>query len=152
MTKDAFDKASTHKIREHFRNWSDNAPEPEQGPGSSAAMSQRYHYCIQVDAVALESILSEAPSDPEADRPFIYKGFVNLIWKDWEPDWPSAEDVFEPLEGNTAESVGWMRVHYSSCYRATMGYFAIGAGPGGVTIDALRLCSRLERRRQVRWF
>jgi hypothetical protein len=73
--------------------------------GTGPALSQRYRYCVQVDAVALESVIHGAPSPPQ--------GFVNFIWKDWEPSRPDPrEEVEEPIEGCTQHKVGWMRVAY----------------------------------------
>jgi hypothetical protein len=66
---------------------------------------------VQVDAVALESIIHDAPSPPQPG--IISDGFVNLIWKDWEPSRPDPrEEVEEPIEGCTQHKVGWMRVAY----------------------------------------
>ena len=73
-------------------------------------MSQRYRYCVQVDAEALEAVIhAAAPTEPDASS----DGFVNLVWKDWEPARPDPrEEVLEPIEGCTAHDVGWMRVAY----------------------------------------
>ena len=66
---------------------------------------------MQVDAVALESIIHDAPSPPQ--RYTSSDGFVNLIWKDWEPSTPDPrEGVEEPIEGCTQHKVGWMKVDY----------------------------------------
>ena len=78
------DGASTSVVREHFKQWAATAPQQEQGTGP--ALSQRYRYCVQVDAVALESFIDDAPSPPQSYT--ISDGFVNLIWKDWEPSRP----------------------------------------------------------------
>ena len=100
------DGASTSVVREHFKQWAATAPQQEQGTGP--ALSQRYRYCVQMDAVALESIIHDAPQlDTFGD------GFVNLIWKDWEPSRPDhREEVEESIEGCTQHEVGWMRVAY----------------------------------------
>jgi len=100
------DDASTSFVREHFKQWAATAPQQEQGTGP--ALSQRYRYCIQVDAVALESVIQDAP-----ESHIISDGFVNLIWKDWEPSRPDPrEEVEEPIEGCTQHEVGWMMVGY----------------------------------------
>ena len=95
------DDASTSVVRKHFKQRAATAPQQEQGTGP--ALSQRYRYCVQVDAEALESVIHDTISD----------GFVNLIWKDWEPDKPDhREEVEEPIEGCTQHKVGWMNVAY----------------------------------------
>lgn len=102
--------ASTSAIRAHFTQWAATAPAQEQGAGMSAGLSQRYRYCIMVDAEALNSVLREG-SEPET----LSDGFVNLIWKDWEPEPPRPnrrETPEEPIEGCTRHDVGWMRVAY----------------------------------------
>ena len=103
------DGASTSVVREHFKQWAATAPQQEQGTGPT--LSQRYKFCVQVDAVALESVIHDAPSPPQHYT--ISDGFVNLIWKDWEPYTPDPrEGVEEPIEGFTQQQVGWMRVAY----------------------------------------
>ena len=100
------DGASTSVVRDHFKQWAATAPQQEQGAGP--ALSQRYRYCVQVDTVALETVIHDAPA-PEATS----NGFVNLIWKDWEPFTPdSGEEGEEPIEGCTLDDVGWMKVAY----------------------------------------
>lgn len=105
------DGASKSAVREQFKNWTTTAPEAEQG--THAAESQRYRYCIHVDAEALESVVhyAEAPPLPEARGP----GFVNLVSRDWEPD---ASDLMEKgedlVEGSELRDVGWMKVDYQS--------------------------------------
>ena len=49
------DDASTSFVREHFKQWAATAPQKEQG--TSPGLSQRYRYCVQVDADALESVV-----------------------------------------------------------------------------------------------
>jgi hypothetical protein len=67
------DGASTSVVvREHFKQWAATAPQQEQGTGP--ALSQRYRYCVQVDAVALESVIHDAPSPPQPDT--ISDGFM----------------------------------------------------------------------------
>jgi hypothetical protein len=107
------DDASTSVVREHFKQWAATAPQQEQGAGPG--LSQRYRYCVQVDADALEAVVYDAPTPPEIDT--TTDGFVNLIWKDWGPElfrpnprFPGPEE--EPIEGCTLHNVGWMRVAY----------------------------------------
>ena len=103
------DGASTSVVREHFKQWAATAPQQEQGTGP--ALSQRYRYCVQVDAVALESVIHDAPSPSQPDT--ISDGFVNLIWRDWEPSkLDPRQTPEEPIEGCTQHEVGWMRVAY----------------------------------------
>lgn len=105
-----FDGAATSAIRQHFKQWVATAPQREQGTG--AGQSQRYEYCLQVDAAALRSVL-EAPAPPEEN---VGEGFVNLIWQDWTPE--SDEDTgYEAIEGCTKQDVGWMRISYGFLIR-----------------------------------
>jgi hypothetical protein len=107
--RSVLDGASISVVREHFKQWAATAPQQEQGTGP--ALSQRYRYCVHVDAEALESVIHDAPSPPQPDA--ISDGFVNLIWRDWEPSRPDPrEEVEEPIEGCTQHTVGWMRVAY----------------------------------------
>src|SRR5437763_88751 len=59
------DDTSTSVVREHIKQWAATAPQQEQDTGP--APSQRYRYCVQVDAVALESVIYDAPSPPQPD-------------------------------------------------------------------------------------
>ena len=112
-----FDNASTSFIRDHFKQWAATAPQQEQGTGPVNA--QRYQICIQVNEESLASIISRPP--PE-EYPGLYdRGYVNVIYKDWEPEQPDSDDSdefdeepWEPLEECTLYEVGWMRVRYSS--------------------------------------
>jgi len=65
-----------------------------------------------VDAVALKSVIHDAPAPPVIDTSS--KGFVNVIWLDCEPSSPNArgEEIGEPIEGCILHDVGWMRVAY----------------------------------------
>jgi hypothetical protein len=102
------DDASTSVVREHFKQWATTAPRQEQGEGIGPGLSQRYRYCLQVDAAALESIVQDG-----SEIGNLSDGFVNLIWKDWEPRAPAPMDeVEEPVEGCTQHDVGWMMVAY----------------------------------------
>jgi hypothetical protein len=103
------DDASTSVVREHFKKWATTAPQEEQGTGPGK--SQRYRYCIQVDAEVLESIVHDAKAPPAPDPDS--EGYVNLIWKDWEPYGPGSRESEEPIEGCTEHDVGWIMVVYS---------------------------------------
>ena len=76
-----------------------------------AAESQRYRYCIHIDAEALESVVqhARAPPQPEARGP----GFVNIVSRHWEPDTSDlTREGAEPVEGSELQDVGWMKVGY----------------------------------------
>ena len=106
----SLDGASKSAVREHFTKWAATVPEAEQGT-ANAAMSQRYRYCIHVDAEALDSLVrqAQAPPHPEARGP----GFVNLVSRYWEPDRSDRmEEGAEPVEGSELRDVGWMMVGY----------------------------------------
>ena len=109
------DDASTSVVREHFKQWAATAPQQEQGTGPG--LSQRYRYCVQVDADALESVVDDGSETPEID--IMTDGFVNLIWKDWAPELLRPNPRFsepeeEPIEGCTLHDVGWMMVAWQS--------------------------------------
>lgn len=103
-----FDGASTATIREHFKTWAETASQEEQGTGRG--QSQRYQFCIQVDTEALHSVVYEAnPSDR------LERGWVKLIWKDWECEALDLRDMpEEPIEGVTVKEIGWSRAAYAS--------------------------------------
>lgn len=122
-----FDGASTDTIRQHFQRWAVMAYRTEQqqqqqvgeegsGSGGSAGRvgigrSPRYRFAIQVDAVALHSVVHDAPAAPELDT--TKKGWVKLIDKSWYLGRSEGRsDPFEPIEGVTEEDVGWMKVPY----------------------------------------
>lgn len=103
------DGASTSVVREQFKQWATTAPQQEQGTGP--ALSHRYRFCVQVDAVGLEAVIHDAPTPPYPDT--TSDGFVNLIWKDWRPSTTDPiEEAEEPIEGCTLDDVGWMKVAY----------------------------------------
>ncbi|KAF7118900.1 hypothetical protein CNMCM5793_008536 [Aspergillus hiratsukae] len=125
-----FDGATTSTIRNHFRQWAENAVEAEQGVGARPRDSQRYRYCIQVDEEALDSVVHKAPA-PWSEIPGNSVGYVNLISKEWEPYDPvEYEDEYErleeppeePIEGCTLHDVGWMKVLYHSVMVAKYNY------------------------------
>lgn len=81
-----FDGADTPTIRAHFRQWAENAFRAEQQPqdgsgGEEVRMghSPRYHFCVQVDAAALHSVVHDAPAPPAFD--LTKKSWVKLINK-----------------------------------------------------------------------
>ena len=107
--KPTLDGASKAAVREKFTEWTATAPEAEQG--TTAGASQRYRYCIHVDAEALESVVrhAKAPPEPEGRGP----GFVNLVSRHWEPDVREVmEEGAEAVEGSELRDVGWMKVEY----------------------------------------
>ncbi|KIM94592.1 hypothetical protein OIDMADRAFT_21352, partial [Oidiodendron maius Zn] len=79
----AFDRASTDTIRRHFQQWSLTAYPAEQQhqDGACIGRSPRYHYAIQVDLEALNSVVHDAPAPPANDTTM--KGWVKLIDKSW---------------------------------------------------------------------
>jgi len=97
-----FDGASTAAIREHFKQWAENAPQEEQGTGPGD--SHRYRYCVYVDDEALKSVIESNPKSLD-------DGYVKLIWKDWVPN-EDDDGSYEPLEGCTKFDVGWLMVGY----------------------------------------
>ncbi|KAK0510214.1 hypothetical protein JMJ35_007608 [Cladonia borealis] len=106
--RQAFDNATAATVRDHFKRWVASAPQEEQSQNASAGLSQRYRYCVQVDKMALEAVIRDAPAPPAVDAS--RKGWVNLVWRDWVPIDEEGEGE-EPLEGNVE---GWMRVAYQS--------------------------------------
>ena len=99
------DGVTTATVRAHFKQWATDAVAREQGGADKTpGLSQRYRYCIRVDAAGLQSHAEEEDNE-EDDR------FVDLIWKDWEPSIPDPRERPEPaVEGCTRPDVGWMRV------------------------------------------
>ncbi|WPG99723.1 Hypothetical protein R9X50_00254200 [Acrodontium crateriforme] len=109
--RNLFDSVDAATIRDHFRVWAATAPEQEQG-GMGAARSQRYQFCVQVDAEALHSVVHEAPPPERGDTKS--KGWVKLIWKDWEPQNDVVEQAEDqPIEEIAQNDVGWCRAKYS---------------------------------------
>ncbi|KAG9664798.1 hypothetical protein KCU98_g4624, partial [Aureobasidium melanogenum] len=68
-----FDAAKPATVREHFRQWGQDAPQREQGV--AAMRSQRYNFCVHIDEEALQSIISGPP--PPGDG--LGTGYVNLV-------------------------------------------------------------------------
>jgi hypothetical protein len=132
--------ATTAQVREAFEKWIFS---PQAGSEISANLRQlrriyppshdqedvkvtsrvliapRYHYCIQVDDIALNSMLKHGMDDESSD----YRGHVNLInvyWSISDPNDPEHKDAEEleynlidqgqpPIEGCRMHDVGWMR-------------------------------------------
>jgi hypothetical protein len=134
--KSQFDEADTSDISQHFQDWATNALNEEQGSNEEiesrrqelipwyGSLAVRYRFCLQIDAAALQSILKRKRG-----------AWVNLIRDDWQVtqamakgpsgDWDQddctdLEEEFPPIEGNTREDVGWMKVDYKclmpTCY------------------------------------
>jgi hypothetical protein len=113
------DGASRSQLRERFRQWAPQAIITEQ-PRDQARFNPnatfgvpRYHYFVQVDEQALESVLAA----PEVDLQGA--GFVNFVDSRWKPlgdryyddgDEPDDDEVLDPIDGCTEENVGWMRI------------------------------------------
>ncbi|KAH0170964.1 hypothetical protein KCU67_g2393, partial [Aureobasidium melanogenum] len=95
------DAAEPASVREHFRQWVQDASQREQG--IPAMRSQQYNFCIHVDEEAMQSIISGPP--PSGDE--LGAGYVNLV-------------CLEMLRGvraefetdNTELDRCWMRVTY----------------------------------------
>lgn len=121
--RDGLDGASTSIVRERFRAWTTQALEAEQGAEAAAAVrslgcgfagSQRYTYCIFVDADALESVTRQAAAAAltlQGEEP----GYVNVLARYWEHDEQEErmEDGAGWLEdGEDLQDVGWMKVEF----------------------------------------
>ncbi|KAH9224073.1 hypothetical protein DL95DRAFT_484953 [Leptodontidium sp. 2 PMI_412] len=106
--KSILNDASTSFVREHFKQWTATAPQREQAEGVGPGLSQRYQFCLQVDDAALDAIVHDTSEIGQSDA-----GFVNLIWKDWEPNAPGQMDEGEEdIEGCTQHDVGWIMVAF----------------------------------------
>jgi hypothetical protein len=93
-------------------------------------MAPRYHYCVQVDDIALKSILECGKNDVG------YRGQVNLINVYWSfPNHDEAErkeaeeakvDLIDegepPIEGCRLYDVGWMRYDIRDMLISLYGY------------------------------
>ncbi|KAI6980533.1 hypothetical protein KC332_g9468 [Hortaea werneckii] len=137
-----FNGASAQVVRQHFRHWRSGAIHQEQGSqaeieargGISDSLdyyrSVRYRFCVQIDEVALQTLLSPEGEDRSGDA------WVNLIKGDWvagtaaalpeqgnithadlgldSEDYDDDEPVdgFPEIDGCTEENVGLMRVHH----------------------------------------
>ena len=59
--REKLDDVEASVVREHFKTWAESAPQREQGSAQASETqvwgSQRYLYCIQVDAEVLESVV-----------------------------------------------------------------------------------------------
>jgi hypothetical protein len=101
--KTQFDGAHPSQIREHFEQWTATAAEREQD-GKGAGRSQRYQFCLHVDASALRSVI-DGPSPPED---CLGDGYVNLICKRTSVPMRS-----EYTETPDERDLCWMRISYS---------------------------------------
>ncbi|KAL4815678.1 hypothetical protein BDW67DRAFT_191492 [Aspergillus spinulosporus] len=113
----SFAGATTETVRAHFRETWTPAAFKEENPGLSmnilpAAEAGRYRFFIMVDQEALESVLRAPGVNGTTDL----TGFVRLVNAEWEPQVDDRdadeEDKLVPLDGSTAEDVGWMSVLY----------------------------------------
>jgi len=110
------DDVEASVVREHFKTWAETAAAREQGvvqDETRAWESQRYLYCIQVDAEVLESVVHWAEAPPAIDARS--EGFVKIVSRYWEPFGARDRDPpQEPIEGCTEVDVGWMMVDYTN--------------------------------------
>jgi hypothetical protein len=135
-----FDHASTHTVREHFKEWRKHAVPEEQGTRAELEarrgatepdhdnMAVRYKFCIQIDESALRGIVSTKGG---------HTAWVNLIEADWDVEAAAAEreqdrreqeedenfdpedledcaELFREIDGCTDNNIGWMRVRFQS--------------------------------------
>ncbi|KAI1774394.1 hypothetical protein F4818DRAFT_81313 [Hypoxylon cercidicola] len=113
-----FSGASTSAVRDHFREWAsapDTVAREQGGAEVKPGLSQRYRYCIRVDAEALNHVSAAMDEGEEGSNGDLGEEedeiYVDLIWKDWEPSVPHPrEKPMEAIEGCTRPDVGWMRV------------------------------------------
>lgn len=117
--REKLDDVEASVVREHFKTWAETALQREQGAQAhmqsefQAWESQRYLYCIQVDAEVLESVVHWAEAPPAIDARS--EGFVKIISRYWEPYGARDRDPpQEPIEGCTEDDVGWMMVDYTN--------------------------------------
>ncbi|KAG9737538.1 hypothetical protein KCU77_g9558, partial [Aureobasidium melanogenum] len=100
---ESFEGASPATVREHFRKWTETAPQREQD-GNSAMRSQRYNFCIHVDEEAVQSIISNPPPHEDIQR----NGYVNLVILKM---WGGIRAEFQT--DNTEVDRCYMRIDYS---------------------------------------
>jgi len=136
------DGMSPHVVRQHFKEWRQHAEREEQGSRAKIMarggnpdrtpfpddMAVRYKFCVQIDAVALQSIVSSEGETRAGNA------WVNLVEADWDPsaaaalrertkreylamgldaaNYDDSVEVLPAIEGCTEESAGRMRVHY----------------------------------------
>ncbi|KAI6852053.1 hypothetical protein KC343_g650 [Hortaea werneckii] len=152
------DGADINAVRQHFLKWRKHAVREEQGSRSEIRarggnpesdpnrLAFRYNYCVQVDEVSLQSIISTDPEDVFGEA------WVHVIHANWNLEaiqrlkeegrlddiqmglatelCDDSDDMHPPIDGCTEEDVGWMRVYYGTC---------IGDHQTYVTIDLLSL-------------
>ena len=136
-----FDGARTATIREDFRNWSagDSRMHLQQQQQEQQRRQQRqplsgddhttdhassnwptfnarHDFCIYIDSDSLTSIVNGPP--PSAEDYMYSKDdegwvkMIKLLWKPVADDDEDDDDRGPPIEGCTAEDVGWMKVEY----------------------------------------
>jgi hypothetical protein len=145
----SLNKATTTQIRFAFTNWiispeaeleilphlkqqtvQPRNPDPEEERLMSRLwLAPRYHFCIQVDEIALNSMLKYGESKGH------YRGHVNLVNACWEipmpEEWELKEaadleiNLFdegeEPIEGCRLYDVGWMRCYVRDMFISLYG-------------------------------
>lgn len=114
--REKLDDVEASVLPEHFKTWAESAPQREQGSAQASETqvwgSQRYLYCMLVDAEALESVVHWVEAPPASDTRI--EGFVKIVSRYWEPYGARDRDPpHEPIEGCTEDDVGWMMVDYS---------------------------------------
>jgi hypothetical protein len=139
----ALDGASKSQLRERFNKWAAQAIVTEQ-PRAQAETKRdleptfgipRYHYFIQVDEEALQSVLAAPKLDLYGE------GFINFVDSRWKPlgdrlsrssieDIEDEDEVFDPIDRCTEENVGWMRLAAFTAVDAEF-YVSVFDYPGG---------------------
>lgn len=136
------DGADINAVRQHFLKWRKHAVREEQGSRSEIRarggnpesdpnrLAFRYNYCVQVDEVSLQSIISTDPEDVFGEA------WVHVIHANWNLEaiqrlkeegrlddiqmglatelCDDSDDMHPPIDGCTEEDVGWMRVYYGT--------------------------------------
>ena len=96
------------QVREHFKQWSEQAIGREQGraPGPADYRSPRYTFCAQIDSPALDSIIQATQADPEDGGGY---GYVNVISAVDGHETGARPEYLEEL-GDENFDTGWMSV------------------------------------------
>jgi len=118
--REQFNGMPVATIRDHFHAWTETAPQTEQdnkADGSSAVMgqSQRYRYCVLVDAESLKSAVHDTPPPPGFD--YDKQEWVKVIDRKWLPRSENPifagrkpePNVYQPIEGVAEEHIGWVK-------------------------------------------
>jgi hypothetical protein len=108
--EDLYAGLSPSQVREHFRQWREQAIAQEQGcaPGAADYAAPRYTYCMQIDSPALRSILDIAQAANAGERE---TGYVNVISAAQGHETGARPEYYEEL-GDENFDTGWMRVPY----------------------------------------